>query len=735
MNDTLKKADRKEARPGGRPPERKWTMTQRVERLETAFRLQRRRLKRRLAAGAGRRQERRPAPAVREKRAGVQGTAQRPSPAAAERTQRLQQRQRVSVPERRGPPPAAPPGRQRPAGAEARRPADAGAKRPAGVQARRPQAVQPGRERPAAEARQASGAWARRPQAAQTSRERPAARRAERPAGDRRAAYETRTAARTAPAHRSASRGRREALSPWERLGAEARRIRRRWHHIRREQRAQRFPESNRMLIQLVLLAGGLLPMLGSNLREKLMGRHRRAVRRTNGFLARFEGRRKLRPVAFFAIVALVAGVTIFCSFYTYGATVTYDGELVGKVSSKRTAENAVRELEKLTASALGGSYTISSSLLQYTNELLPRSELVDTETLQETLSENIGLVTYGYSLYVDGSFIGATPYQGALNELLTQMSVGVSDENTIYCDFQEDVDIQEGYVPTERIMNLGYIAETLYSTKTDEVTYTIKGGDTWSEIAEDHGMTMKELSAKNPGYDINHISIGEVLTMSAAVPYLTLKVTQQESYLSDIPYEIEYTDDPTRYKGDTKVTSPGQYGKADVTANVTYINGEETERTVLSYVHLAEPVTEQRLRGTKERPSWYPTGTFRWPCSGTITSRFGYRSSPGGIGSTNHKGIDIANRYGTAVCASDGGTVIYAGWMGGYGYMVQIDHGNGVVTYYGHNSSLLVKKGQHVYPGQQIARMGSTGNSTGNHCHFEIRVNGVSKNPLNYLP
>ncbi len=717
MNDTLKKADRKEARPGGGPPRRDWTMVQRVERLETALRLQQRRLKRRLTAEAERRRERRPAPAAREKRAGGQGSGQRPSPAAAERTQRLQQRQRTSAPERKRPRAVQP---------ETKHPADTGAKRP--------QPGQPGRERPAAEAKRASDSRQRRPQAVQPPRERPASPEAVRPAGKQRAVYEARTAERTPSVQRSTARGRREVVGPLERLWAEVQRIRRRWRHIRREQRARRFPESNRTLILLVLLAGGLLPMLGSSLREKLMGRHRRAVRRTNGFLARFEGRKRLRPVAFFAIVALVAGVTIFCSFYTYGATVTYDGELVGKVSSKRTAENAVRELEKLTAGALGGSYTISSSLLQYTNELLPRSELVDTETLQETLSEDIGLVTYGYSLYVDGSFIGATPYQGALNELLTQMSVGVSDENTIYCDFQEDVDIKEGYVPTERIMNLGYIAETLYSTKTEEVTYTIKGGDTWSEIAEDHGMTMKELSAKNPGYDINHISIGEVLTMSAAVPYLTLKVTQRESYLTDIPYEIEYTDDPTRYKGDTKVTSAGQYGKADVTANVTYINGEETERTVLSYVHLAEPVTEQRLRGTKERPSWYPTGTFRWPCSGTITSRFGYRSSPGGIGSTNHKGIDIANRYGTAVCASDGGTVVYAGWMGGYGYMVQIDHGNGVVTYYGHNSSLLVKKGQHVYPGQQIARMGSTGNSTGNHCHFEIRVNGVPKNPRNYL-
>ena len=224
------------------------------------------------------------------------------------------------------------------------------------------------------------------------------------------------------------------------------------------------------------------------------------------------------------------------------------------------------------------------------------------------------------------------------------------------------------------------------------------------------------------------------MLTLSASVPYLTMTVVQRERYVDEVMYDIEYTDTANLYKGDYKITSAGQYGAADVVATVTYVNGEETERTVLSSVTLREPVTEQRLRGTKERPTWHPTGTFRWPVSGRITSYFGGRKSPGGIGSTNHKGIDIAAPRGTPVYAADGGTVTYAGWMSGYGYLVRIDHGNGYVTYYGHNSSLTASVGQHVYKGQQIARVGATGNSTGNHCHFEVRYNGVPKNPLNYL-
>lgn len=304
---------------------------------------------------------------------------------------------------------------------------------------------------------------------------------------------------------------------------------------------------------------------------------------------------------------------------------------------------------------------------------------MVDETTLEEDLSQQIGLVTQAYSLYVDGELVGATPYEGALEELLSQLQSSTADENTISCEFAEDVEIKQEYVPTEKVMNLGYLAELLYSTKTAETTYTVKAGDTWSEIAEDHGMTSKELLALNPGYNIDKIQIGEVLTLSEAVPYLTVTVKQREYYVEDVMYDVEYTDSAYLYKGDYQVTSPGEYGAADVVANVTYVNGVETERTILSSVTLKEPVTEQRLQGTKERPTWLPTGTFRWPISGRITSRFGGRSSPGGIGSTNHQGIDIAGPYGTPVYAADGGTVTYSGWMGGYGYLVEINHGNGL--------------------------------------------------------
>ena len=519
----------------------------------------------------------------------------------------------------------------------------------------------------------------------------------------------------------------------WRTVCRKAQRIRRRWNHIVKEKRARNFPESERAVIQLLLFGWSMLPMVVSRVAEVLLGRRRMSIRQS-----RSRGNKefsRLQGVALLFFGCVVAGVALFCSVYTVGTTVTYDGNTIAAVSSESAVKDARANLERITTKALGIKYTVDDSLLQYSSGLMRRQDLVDEETFEETLSEEIGLVTLAYSLYVEGEKIGSTPYEGALEELLEQLKGSVINENTISAGFAEEVEIKQEYVPTAEIMNLGYLAETLYSTKTAEVTYEVKKGDTWSEIANEHDLTSKELLALNPGYDINKLQIGEVLTLSASVPYLTMTVVQQERYVDEVQFDIEYTDTNTLYKGDYKVTSPGTFGAADVVANVTYINGTETEREILSSVTLREPVTEYRLQGTKERPTWHPTGTFRWPTSGRITSYFGGRKSPGGIGSTNHKGIDIAAPRGTPVYAADGGTVTYSGWMSGYGYTIRIDHGNGYVTYYAHNSSLVAKVGQHVYKGQQIAKVGSTGNSTGNHCHFEIRYNGVAKNPLNYLP
>ena len=127
-------------------------------------------------------------------------------------------------------------------------------------------------------------------------------------------------------------------------------------------------------------------------------------------------------------------------------------------------------------------------------------------------------------------------------------------------------------------------------------------------------------------------------------------------------------------------------------------------------------------------------SGSMIWPASGPLTSNFGWRIHPIYGSSIFHSGVDIGADYGDTVAAADGGVIIYSGWMSGYGKTIIIQHANGITSLYGHCSALLVSTGQQVSKGQAIARVGSTGNSTGPHLHFEVRVNGSPVNPGNFL-
>lgn len=518
-------------------------------------------------------------------------------------------------------------------------------------------------------------------------------------------------------------------------LGQRIRRIGPRARTVMRESKARNFPESNRFLVQVFLVIGGMFPMWHSLLHEKLQVRRRQRNHAAGTHADRWRRRaRRVNPFYFIGGAAVVAAVAIFFSFYTLGTTVEYNGNVVDTVASASQARKAAAKLESVTTETLGQSYEIAKDAIHYSTAFVRRSDVTDTTTFEQDLAEELGQVTYGYSLYIDDELVGSTQYAGALDELLEQIKQMYVSADTLTVDFVENVRIAEGYVPTESVMNLGTIAELLNSTKAGEVTYTVVKGDTWGQIANNNGMTAAELEALNPGYDINRIHIGDALTLSNAVPYLTVKVTERQNYIEDINYDVNYVNDSSMYQGDERVISKGTYGSADIVADVTYVNGEEQERTVISSVTLTDPVAETRARGTKVRPTWYPTGSFRWPCSGRITSYFGYRNTGIRGATSNHKGIDIACARGTPIYAADGGRVTYAGYKGAMGYVVIIDHNNGYVTYYEHNSSLLVSAGQTVYKGQQIAKAGRSGVASGVHCHFGIQRNGTYVNPLNYL-
>jgi murein DD-endopeptidase MepM/ murein hydrolase activator NlpD len=163
------------------------------------------------------------------------------------------------------------------------------------------------------------------------------------------------------------------------------------------------------------------------------------------------------------------------------------------------------------------------------------------------------------------------------------------------------------------------------------------------------------------------------------------------------------------------------------------------TRETREQYLHEVDSLLAQsaalaeRIRGAQDDSGSTGSGQpsaagFIWPCDGVVVSGFGMRWG------RMHEGIDIGCAYGTPNRAAAAGTVIYAGWLGGYGNLVVVDHGNGLSTAYAHASSIIVSVGQSVSQGQTVSLVGSTGNSSGPHLHFEVRVNGVAVDPLPYL-
>ena len=447
--------------------------------------------------------------------------------------------------------------------------------------------------------------------------------------------------------------------------------------------------------------------------------------------LAELGRKHPVSPMVFLAVSAAIGIAAVVGTVYDLSYVVNVDGVAVGAVRDTAVFEQAVQSVETRATRILGYEYTMDSEVT-YERGLTERDGFATAGQLETYLFDQIGEIMKGYALKVDGVVIGAADEESTLNELLDSVAAPYLTENTVEYGFVENVQITTDYITSDSNVDLEAMYATLTANTTGETTYTVVSGDTYSEIAYDNDMSLSELMSLNPQASLDKLMVGDVLNVKKVIPFLSVYTVDNETYHDAIECPVEYVDDASMYIGDTKVITQGVEGEALVNADVTYVNGYESERTVISSETLSEPTTTVIAQGTTERPKTASTGTYIWPVSGRVTSKFGYRSIFGSY--SYHSGLDIACSYGTAIKAADGGKVTYAGWMSGYGYLVIITHDNGTKTYYGHNSSLVVSVGERVYQGQTIAKAGSTGRSTGVHCHFEVRVNGSAVNPYNYL-
>ena len=415
---------------------------------------------------------------------------------------------------------------------------------------------------------------------------------------------------------------------------------------------------------------------------------------------------------------------------------VSVNGISFGLVESQASVEAAIERVETRASHILGYDYTLDQNV-EYSFQVALKEDIGSVSPIETYLFDQIGEVMKTSVLTVNGRVLGATDDGSGLTALLNSLKARFTTPDTVSVQFVEDVTVTKDYTSTSSIKQVADLEPILTSNTMEQVDYSVQSGDTFSGIANSMDMSVEQLKALNPGVDIHNIMIDQTLVVSQAVPYLSVKTIDNVTYDGPVAYETQEVPDDTIYQGYSKVITPGVEGWATYNANVSYLNGVEQERTINSTDVHSQPVTEVIAVGTKPRPKTMATGKFIWPIYGKITSGYGNRYIFGSY--SNHSGIDIAGSYGAPIVASDGGKVTFAGTGTGsywsYGKYVVIDHENGLQSIYGHCSSLCVKAGERVYQGQVIAKVGSTGRSTGNHCHFQIKENGTTVNPYNYLP
>lgn len=375
----------------------------------------------------------------------------------------------------------------------------------------------------------------------------------------------------------------------------------------------------------------------------------------------------------------------------------------------------------------------------KYTLKVIDEEELSTVnEIADELIAASGNEITEASGLYVDGVFYGAVedaaPIRALLDSMLDQYRTGSENERV---DFVQDVELSKGLYLLSSLVEPEEMEAVLTSEVEGEVTYTVVEGDAPTLISQKMDIPYSQLKALNPGIE-ESLLVGQEVLISNQVNFLTVKRTVTEVYEEDIPFGTEEVVDANYAKGYQAVRSSGVLGKRLVTADVVYVNGLEEDRTEVDSVVLKEPVDQVVTVGTAEPiqvlssssggSAAGSSSSFIWPVDGGHVTC-------GINGYWGHTGMDIGANRGTVIRAAASGTVVKAvRQYYAYGIHVKISHGNGIYTLYAHMSQLAVSYGDYVQQGQIIGYVGMTGNASGNHCHFEIIINGRFMDPAKYI-
>ncbi len=407
-------------------------------------------------------------------------------------------------------------------------------------------------------------------------------------------------------------------------------------------------------------------------------------------------------------ILCAVALVSLICVIFLYdiGISVYVDGEKIGSIKNRDTFDRALEQLEDEASDIVVGDYVLPYDVSFLIERNIKNSELTLGECKSKLLEYMVADIKKTYCLSVDGEFIASNPDKAVLEEAIAML-----------CESEKQTAFEAGF---ENISEVRIINDIAYSEDYCSGS-TQKSAEQIFEMLSDRDHVLSNISdaeAPRPQSD-------------SLIRYEYVRV-MNETVQS--PYETVYTDSPDHYIGYINIIKEGTPGENVNTYEITCLeDGTETDRKLLGVSVVQSPIAQKAVRGTKAVPTTTATGSFDWPCdSRVMTSLFGGRILMGAY--DFHYGIDIDGELGANAYASDSGIVICAESQYSYGNIVMISHGSGYVTYYAHLDSFAVKEGDEVRKGDIIGYIGMTGNVTGPHLHFEVRLDGKLCDPFDYI-
>lgn len=423
----------------------------------------------------------------------------------------------------------------------------------------------------------------------------------------------------------------------------------------------------------------------------------------------------------------LFAATVIYWNSKTFGLALEYNGQQIATVQREEVYEKAKEMIRNQTPVA--EKHRISNATPHIKIAEVEKNKCIEKpEEIKDRIIEKSNeILAPAYGAYLEDKLIvvgtSKEDIQKALDEILNENKENLEDATAT---FEENIEIKQGLFPNSKIESFEKIKEALNSKTEVSKPYTVAEDDTIVSIAEKFGISTEKLLKDNGKTEFDAIYPGDTLNIITLENLLHVKVVAKETVENEIPFEKITKEDSQIEKGKIIVDQEGANGKEEVVYCVTYLNGQETAKKELAKEVKLAPVAEEQTIGTKEEEYLWPV-----PFTKNITSGFGPRWG------SFHQGIDIsaAGVKGTKIVASKAGTIKVAKIGNtGYGNHIIISHDDGTETLYGHCESLCTSVGKRVNQGDEIAYVGSTGQSTGPHLHFEIRINGKQVDPTKYV-